>query len=77
MSKKSKKSVKAKQDLHIKSKDELLELLEKTEKEWFKLSIDLKMGKLEDVHVARKKRKEIARIKTIIKAKELKVMSKE
>ena len=61
---------KAEQNLHSKSKNELLQLLKKAQEKGWRLKIDLKIGKLKDVHAARKKRKEIARIKTIIKEKE-------
>lgn len=50
---------------------ELKKLLRETQAEWFKLKMDLRVGKLKDVHAPKKKRKEIARIKTIIREKEL------
>ena len=71
MSKASKNKLK-KDDLRVKSTDELEKLLKKDYEEWWKLKIDLKIGKLKDVHAASKKRKEIARIKTILKEKEIK-----
>jgi ribosomal protein L29 len=43
---------------------QLEQQLEKLEEEWMNLKVDLRMGKLKDVHQPRKKRKEIARIKT-------------
>lgn len=67
----AKTKTKKKQNLSIKSKTELLKLLEKTQEDWWKLKMDLKIGKLKDVHAPKKKRKEIARIKTVIRLKEL------
>lgn len=60
------------QDLRAKPTNELQELLKKAQEEWWELKIDLKIGKLKDVHAPGKKRQEIARIKTIIKEKEMK-----
>jgi len=60
------------QNLSDKSKIELLKLLKKTQAEWLKLKLDLSLGKLKDVHLPKKKRKEIARIKTIIREKVIK-----
>jgi ribosomal protein L29 len=44
--------------------------------EWLKLKMELKVNKAKDVHAARKKRKEIAFIQTIIGEKTLKELSK-
>jgi ribosomal protein L29 len=60
-----------KQDLTGKSVKELKELLEKERAALMKLKMDLRMGKLKDVHAPKKKRKAIARIKTMMKEKEL------
>lgn len=59
------------EQLADKSVKELEELLKKTEKEWFKLKMELKTNRLKDVHGPRSKRKEISRIKTIMREKEL------
>jgi len=47
-----------------KDSEQLKQQLDKLEEEWMNLKIDLRMGKLKDVHLPRKKRKEIARIRT-------------
>jgi len=75
MPRKSKTKTK-RQDLHSESTNELQKLLEKTQTEYLKLRMDLKIGKLKDVHAPLKKRKQIARIKTVIKEKELKKVIK-
>jgi ribosomal protein L29 len=60
-----------KKDLAKQTLEELKKLEEEARTEWFKLRMDLKTGKLKDVHQAKKKRKEIAKIKTFIRMKQL------
>jgi ribosomal protein L29 len=50
----------------------LKEKLKTAYHDWFKLGMDLKTNKLKNVHKPRSQRKEIARIKTVIREKELK-----
>lgn len=69
MMKTKKKSVFKDQKLTNKSIVELKQLLKKTQAEWMKLKMDLKIDKLKDVCEPRKKQKEIAIIKTIISEK--------
>jgi len=71
MARSNKKKTIDKKDLHKKTKEELLEVLKEAQAQWVKLRMDLKMGKLKDVHLPIKKRRQIARIKTIIRKKEL------
>lgn len=59
------------QELHNKSTQELKESMKKTQEELVKLRTDLGAGKLKDVHQIKKKRRDLARIKTIIRKKEL------
>jgi len=66
-----KKNEKKKLDLAEKTPSELQTLLRKTQLEWQRLRIDLNLGKLKDVKAPKKKAKEIAKIKTIIRLKEL------
>lgn len=66
-----KKGIK-KQDLKKKTEAELKKILEEEEKSWLRLKMELKINKLKDVHLARKKRKQIARIKTILHLRRLK-----
>jgi len=61
------KKTKKDQSLVDKSKAELAGLLKKAQEDWCELKMDLKIGKLKDVHAPKKKRKEIARIKTILR----------
>lgn len=58
-------------ELHSKLVDQLKRLIEKAEEELVKLRIDLGAGKLKDIHQVKKKRRDLARIKTILKEKEL------
>lgn len=69
---KLKKNKAKKQDLAGQSVNELKKILQESKEEWVKLKMDLAVGRLKDVHGARKKQKEIARIKTILRIKELK-----
>lgn len=50
---------------------QLKEEEKKTRNEWVKVKMDLKVGKLKDVHQPKKLRKQIAKIKTLIKEKEM------
>lgn len=59
------------QELHQKETGELRKLLSQAQDELVKLRMDLEAKKIKDVHVLAKKRDEIARIKTILKEKEL------
>jgi len=59
-------------DLKTKSKEDLLKLLAEEQNKWLHLKMDLKINKLKDVHLARKKRHEIARIKTALHLRSLK-----
>jgi len=67
----AKKKVKRKEDLRSKSINQLKKTAKEEKKEWFKLKMDLKVGRLKDNSQLKRKRKEIARIKTIIREKEL------
>lgn len=58
-------------ELHSKSKKELQELMKKTQQELMKLRTDLGAGKLKNVHQIKAKRHDLARVKTIIREKEL------
>lgn len=51
--------------------DKLNEQLKAAKKDFVSLLMEQKIGKLKDVHLPRKKRKEIALINTIIRQKEL------
>ena len=57
--------------LRKKEKGELVELLEKTRKELVQLRLDRKTGSLADGSVILKKRREIARILTILGEKDI------
>lgn len=70
-----KNKIKAK-NLLEKSITELKQLLKEVQTEWVKLKMDLEGGKLKNVHLTKNKRKEIAQIKTILREKELKELSK-
>lgn len=59
-------------DLHLKTLEELKKLVEKTGGELAKLRIDKGAGKLKDNQLVNKTRHDLARLKTILKAKELK-----
>jgi len=62
------------QELHGRSIKELKELMKKTQGELVQLRTDLGAGKLKNVHQIKMKRRDLARIKTIIREKELKGM---
>lgn len=72
MAKSNKKNINQVKDLIGKSITELKQILTEAQNNWVGLRMEHKIGKLKDVHSLRKKRKEIARIKTVIKEKELK-----
>lgn len=57
--------------LHTKSSQELKSLIKKMEEELVKMRIDLKSGKLKDVRAVLKKRRDLARVKTVLGEKEL------
>lgn len=58
-------------DLHIKTIEELKKLAKKTDEELTRFRIDKGAGKLKDAQQVNKTRHDLARIKTILKAKEL------
>ena len=64
----SNKSIKTLKD---KTRAELQTLLQTTRADWFKMKLDLKVNKLKNLHAAKSKRKEIARLLTLIKEKDL------
>lgn len=55
--------------LHDKSVAQLKELLEKYQKEYFSLQIKNKLRSLTQTHEIRQKRRDIARIQTVLHAK--------
>lgn len=59
------------QELRAKTIKELKELIRKAEEELVGLRIDKEAGKLKDVHKVAKKSDDLARLKTILKEKEL------
>lgn len=59
------------QELHHKSIKELEELVQKTQIELVKLRVELGAGKLKDTQAVNKKRHDFARLKTILREKEL------
>ncbi|OGD53936.1 50S ribosomal protein L29 [Candidatus Beckwithbacteria bacterium RBG_13_35_6] len=59
------------EDLNHLTQKELKNLLKKIQAEWLELKMALKTGKLKNIHEPKNKRKEIAKIKTIIREKEL------
>lgn len=60
-----------KADLNSLTIAELKKHLDTLKEEWLKLKINPPAGGLKDVHSPRKKRKEIAKVKTLISEKEL------
>ena len=62
---------KEKKELHSKTIKELEKLISKVEKELVLLKTDFGAGKLKDVCQLKKKRQDLARVKTILKSKEL------
>jgi len=60
-----------KQLLSTKSTAELERQLTEIRREWIELKLKLARGKLKNVHQPSQKRKEIARIKTVLREREL------
>jgi len=58
-------------ELRMKTTKELEELIKKTQGELVKLRLAKEAGKLKDVHQVSKKRHDLARLKTILREKEL------
>lgn len=58
-------------ELHTKAAAELTSLIQKGEIELAKLKMDLRAGKLKDVQSLNKKRNDLARLKTILRSKQL------
>ncbi len=58
-------------ELRTKTVEELRKLIKKTQEELVGLKIEKKAGKLKDVHQPKKKSDDLARLKTILKEKEL------
>lgn len=58
-------------ELHQKSQQDLQSLMKKTQEEMVKLKMDRKAGRLKNVRLPENKRHDLARIKTILKEKEL------
>ena len=63
--------VKEIKELHQKKKEELKIMLEKIAKEIVNFRMEKQSGKLKNVSLLNKKKREVARIKTIIKEKEI------
>lgn len=61
------------QDLSSYSIQQLRGLVVKTQAELIKLETDLGGGKLKNVHRVKKKRRDLARVKTILREKELEI----
>lgn len=59
-------------ELHLKTPTELTELLKKTEQEFIKTGLELRMGKIKNWRLPATKRHEIAQIKSIARQKEAK-----
>jgi ribosomal protein L29 len=58
-------------DLHLKNKEELQSLMRKAQEELTKLKMDKQAGRLKNVRLPDTKRHDLARIKTILKEKDL------
>ncbi|HEX7456284.1 MAG TPA: 50S ribosomal protein L29 [Candidatus Nanoarchaeia archaeon] len=58
-------------DYNQKEQKELLKLLSEKEKEFLEVSMSAAQGKIKDTHVARKLRKEIAKVKTALRIREM------
>ncbi len=58
-------------ELRTKSKKELEDLIQKTQQELVNLSVDFRAGKVKNIHQVILKRRDLARIKTILKEKDL------
>ncbi len=59
------------QELHSKDLKDLKDLAKKIDEEIFKLRMDKKTAKLKNVHTLGDKRRDLAKIKAIIREKEL------
>jgi len=59
------------QELRAKTNEGLRKLIKKFQEELVRLRIDKEAGRLKDVHQARKKSDDLARLQTILKEKEL------
>lgn len=59
------------EELRNKTEQELKDLIKKAEEELVKLKMELGAGKLKDTQAVNRKRHDLARVKTIIKQKEL------
>lgn len=70
MTKKSKKT-KEKKNFQQMSKGDLSKLLQQSHSEMVKLRLDFSLAKIKDVQALKKKRREIARLKTALREKEL------
>ena len=57
--------------LHAKTKRELRELIKKTQEELARLKVELGAGRVKDTQAVNKKRHDLARLKTILREKEL------
>ncbi|MEX0622201.1 MAG: 50S ribosomal protein L29 [Candidatus Woykebacteria bacterium] len=62
---------KSETNLKEKSTEELIKTLSEKEKDLINMKMDLAKGKIKNVHAAREIRKDIARLKTFLKMKEL------
>lgn len=58
-------------ELRTKTRKELENLIQKTQEELVNLRIDFKAGKIKNAHQLILKRRDLARMKTILKQKEL------
>jgi len=58
-------------DLHLKTRQDLQDLMKKAQEELLKSKMDKQAGKLKNVHLPGQKRQNLANIKTLIKEKEL------
>ncbi len=63
---------KSKEDYNKKEVKDLIKILREKEKKYFDARIEFSQRKIKDVHVSRKIRKEVARIKTTLQLKKLK-----
>ena len=59
------------QALQSKNQKELEDLVRQTQAELVKLRVDLGAGKIKDVHAVVNKSRDLARVKTILRGKEL------
>lgn len=59
-------------ELPAKKKEELEKAIQKTIEEIVKLKMDKQVGKLKNISLLREKKRDLARLKTVLKNKELK-----